>query len=155
MFLSDPLAGVREMLRVLKPKGRLSLAVWAGPQVNPFFTILPQALSRYVSMPPPDPDAPGAFRFAEEGKLAKLVAQAGAGNVQERVLTFQIEAPVALEDFTTLRCELSDALREKAKQLTTAQLADVDREVREVGRSFFPNNRMSFPARSLLVTGQK
>jgi ubiquinone/menaquinone biosynthesis C-methylase UbiE len=155
MFFSDPIVALREMLRSLKPKGPLALAVWDSNPLNPFFNLMPKALSRYLSMPAPDPDAPGAFRFAERGKLAALVARAGAAQVRERVIEFRMEAPVPLRDFVTLRCEMSEVLREKIKQLSAAQLATVRQEVLEAARPFFPNDRMSFPAQCLVVTGVK
>lgn len=155
MFFPDPILSLREMLRLLKSKGRLSLAVWYDSQVNPFFAVMPPVLSRYVPMPAADPDAPGAFRFAERGKLAAHLSAAGATQVQERILEFRIEAPVPLRDFWMLRREMSETLRTKAKHLSPGQTVAVERDVQEAARKFFPNDRMSFPAQCLIVTGEK
>ena len=44
-----------------------------------------QVVSRYIDSPPEDPDAPGAFRFAEHAKLAGLLREAGVIEVSERI----------------------------------------------------------------------
>src|SRR5262244_2138829 len=69
MFVPSPVDAVREMLRVLKPGRKLALAVWHLPESNPFFHTLSRVIERYVDFPPPVPDAPDAFRFANSGRL--------------------------------------------------------------------------------------
>jgi SAM-dependent methyltransferase len=155
MFFPDPTVALLEMLRLLKPQGRLSLAVWYGGQFNPFFTVPSQALALYVPMPAADPDAPGAFRFAEPGKLARLLELAGAKKVQERLFEFRIEASVSLREFWTMRREMSETLRERVRHLSPTELAAVELGMQDAVRRFFPNDKMSFPAQSLIVTGVK
>src|SRR6266849_2009088 len=146
-----------DIARVCGPGGWVvgTDAVWGASEFNPFFSILPPILQRYVPIPPTAPDAPGAFRFAEPGKLAGLLEAAGASQVHERAIDFAIEADVSLEDFWTLRSEMSDTLRERAKQLSPAQLASVKRDVQVECKPYFAADRMSFPARCLIVGAVK
>ena len=76
MFFADPIAGLREMLRVAKPNRSLALAVWHKSQVNPFCYTITNIMERHVESAPADPDAPNAFRFAEPGKLANVMTTA-------------------------------------------------------------------------------
>jgi ubiquinone/menaquinone biosynthesis C-methylase UbiE len=155
MFFPDPLAALREMLRVARPGGSLALAVWHQNELNPFTHIVTEVMSRYVDSPPVDADAPGAFRFAEPGKLAAVVRRAGASDVRERVLQFRIEASLSSDEYWKLRSETSDTLREKLARFSAEQVLGVTQEVREAVREYFPNNQMSFPAQMIVVTGQK
>lgn len=141
MFFPDPLLAVGEMLRVTRPLGSLSLAVWHKGELNPFCSVVTEIMSRYVEIPASDADAPGAFRFAEPGKLADIVKDAGAIDVGERILKFQIEAPISPEEFWTMRSETSETLREQLASLSAAQAAQVSRNYREMCSSFFPEIR--------------
>ena len=154
MFFPSPIDGIREMLRVLKPGQRLALAVWHTAERNPFF-ILSRIIERAVNAPPPEPDAPDAFRFASPGKLRDVLGEAGAMAPSERLLQFQIQAPVSVENFWTLRCEMSEKLREKLATLSRDQLNEVKRQSLEALRFYSTARGMSFPAEVLIVSGTK
>jgi len=143
------------MLRVAKPGGTLALAVWHRNELNPFTRIVTDVISRYVESPPADAAAAGAFRFAEPGKLASILRSARASDVRERVLYFQIEAPISPSEFWAMRSATSDTLREKMARLCAEQVVRVTQDVQEVVREYFPKNLMSFPAQMIVVTGNK
>ena len=155
MLFPVPGAAIHEMMRVAKGGGQVSCAVWCGRDLNPFFGVVMEVVSRYIDSPPEEPDAPGAFRFAERGKLARLVAEAGAIEVCERLIKFDLEAPITPKQFWEVRVELSDTLRAKVASLSPKQLKRVAQEVEVAGHTFFTAGRMRFPGQVLIVTGRK
>ncbi|HEV8369489.1 MAG TPA: class I SAM-dependent methyltransferase [Pyrinomonadaceae bacterium] len=156
MFFPEPLAGLREMLRVTKREAVLSLAVWDKAELNPFSYLITDVLARNLgAATPADPNAPGAFRFAEHGSLPRILAEAGAVDVSERVLKFQIAAPISLEHFWELRSETSGTLREKLATLSLVQADLIAREAKEAVRQYFSNDQISIPAQIIIVTGRK
>jgi len=155
MLFPDPVAAIHEALRVANSRGSVSYAVWSTRDSNPFFHIVMDVVSRYIESPTEDPNAPGAFRFAESGTLARLLADAGAIDVTEQLLDFELDAPLTPAEFWALRVELSDTLRAKVAQLSRDQLLRVEQEVAEAGERFFASGRMKFPGQVLIVTGVK
>jgi SAM-dependent methyltransferase len=155
MFFPSPVDGVREMLRVLKPGRKMSLAVWHFAERNPFHFALSRVMDRYVDSPAPEPEAPDAFRFAPRGKLMEVFAEAGAVARSERLLQFRIEAPVCVEDFWNLRSEMSEKLREKLEILSEEQKPKVKRDMLAALGEYSTDDGMSFPAEVLIVSGAK
>jgi ubiquinone/menaquinone biosynthesis C-methylase UbiE len=155
MLFPDPPAAIEAMLRVVRPEGRVSFAVWGPSAVNPFFHIVTDVVSRYVQSAPEEPDAPGAFRFAERGKLAQMIQAAGAIDVRERLLEFTIEARLTPRQFWAVRSELSDTLRAKLAALSSEELSAIAREVEEAASPFFNEGQMKLPAQVLILTGRK
>jgi ubiquinone/menaquinone biosynthesis C-methylase UbiE len=153
MFFPDPPAALAGMVRATRPGGTVTLAVWGEAEANPYFSITSGILSRYVESPPEPPDAPGAFRFAERGRLAALLAQAGAFRVEEWALEFYMGAPVEFEEFWAVRVEVSDSLRKKVGSLPGDVARRLREDVREATREFFAGGAMSFPAQVLIVSG--
>jgi Methylase involved in ubiquinone/menaquinone biosynthesis len=155
MFFVDPVTAVREALRVIRKDGYVSFAAWGPKEANPFFSTVADVIDRFLEVPPQDPDAPDAFRFAVPGKLAGILEKADAKNVIERQLNFQIEAAISFEQFWQLRTEMSGTLREKMARLAPAQLPTVKQAVADAARRYFVSGTMSFPAEALIVSGKK
>src|SRR5213593_3139800 len=47
MFFPDPLAALREMLRVTRREGVIALAVWGTSELNPFSYVITNVVARY------------------------------------------------------------------------------------------------------------
>lgn len=155
MFFPSPIDSIRDMLRVLKPGGRIAMAVWHFAERNPFHYTVAEIVERYVASPPVAPDSPDAFRFANPGELRAILSRAGTATTSERLLRFSIRAPISIEDFWALRSEMSEKLRSKLATLSKQQMAELKREVIEAFSPYSSGPGISFPAEVLIVSGPK
>lgn len=156
MFFPDSSAAMREMLRVTKPGGVIAFAVWHKSELNPFCYVVTNVMDQHVTPTTvADPDAPSAFRYAETGKLANVISQAGAIDVEEHIVKFDIAAPVSPVEFWAMRSQTSDTLRQKLTQLSADEQSQIAREVESAVQEFFPHNQMKFPAQMIIASGKK
>jgi SAM-dependent methyltransferase len=79
MLMADPAAALAETRRVLREGGRLSFAVWAGPDRNLWAAIPGMTLVELGHLPPPEPGAPGIFAMGDPNRIRELVTGAGFG----------------------------------------------------------------------------
>jgi SAM-dependent methyltransferase len=82
MLLADPSAAFEETRRVLRPAGRVALAVWSAPERNPFFTAATTALVERGHLPRPEPGGPGPFALANRERLQEMLETAGFEDVR-------------------------------------------------------------------------
>jgi SAM-dependent methyltransferase len=81
MFFNDPPAAFANLFHWLAPGGQFAFAVWGRLAENPWMTSVREVVAEIVDLPPPDPEAPGPFRYAEADKLLTLLDRAGFGEL--------------------------------------------------------------------------
>lgn len=89
MFVPDKLLALREMRRVLRPGGRLGLAVWSVPERVGLFLV--SGVVGAALPPQPGPQPPSPLSLGAPGLVERLVAEAGFSDVQVRPHSLSVE----------------------------------------------------------------
>ncbi|MBI4948204.1 methyltransferase domain-containing protein [Candidatus Berkelbacteria bacterium] len=119
MYFGNPQAGVNEMVRVLKPSRKLSLAAWAEPTKNPWATTASSVINKLLNLPPPPSDAPGVFRHNNPGMLVTMMEATGLVDTEQNEVTGEMSfnSPEQYWEFVT------DVVAPVATPLSTADTA--------------------------------
>ncbi|WP_204376987.1 class I SAM-dependent methyltransferase [Methyloceanibacter methanicus] len=120
MFFDNPPAAFSNLKSWLVPGGRIAFAVWGPPVNNPWMTSFRDVASQIVDVPPPDPDAPGPFRYAGEETLFGLLEAAGFDDLdiqpwRDRIPLAGGLPAVEAADFALKAFSLGDALATRTK----------------------------------------
>jgi SAM-dependent methyltransferase len=85
MFFADFPAAFANLHRLVRPGGRIDLAVWASMQENPWQAETRAVLARFVELPKPDPEAPGPMALADPERVRGLLSGAGFTAVEHAI----------------------------------------------------------------------
>lgn len=150
MFTSSPARAAASIRSVLRRGGRFATSAWDGPERSPFFRELRAAVARFVPVPPPPPDAPGAFRFAAPGALARVLTAGGFSDVhvEELPVVFRFHSP---EEYWDLQREMSNTLRTALAELSPAQTEELKHALLQLAASYTTDGEVQFPATALVA----
>ncbi len=128
MFFADPAAAFANIRRALKPGGRLAFCCWRDRRDNPWVTIPVAAARQHLAElpPPPGPDEPGPFAFADSARIQRILTSAGFSGIQcdkfDPMLSYGDGAQAAAE-FLTQMGPVGSVLQEHPEALRQ-QVAD-------------------------------
>lgn len=154
MFFPDMLMAAKEMLRVLKPGGKLSTSVWGLPENNFWITAIMSTINKNMNLPAPPPDAPGVFRCASEGLLKNLIMQAGFKNVSETEVKGKLNCKTA-EDYWTMMNELAAPVVAALSNADEEMSAKIKSEVIELVNNKYTEENVVIDSSSIIVSGTK
>ncbi len=152
MLIVDPAAAAQEIRRVLRPGGRAAFAVWDRPEANPWATIPSRVLIELGHLPPPDPAAPGMFALAGDGRLERLLGDAGFLEVE--VIPVAVERRYdAVEEFVQETIDMSSMFRGAFAGLDAGRQAEIrERMAAAAGAFATADGTIALPGCSLVAS---
>jgi ubiquinone/menaquinone biosynthesis C-methylase UbiE len=117
MFFANPVAGLRNMRKALRPGGRMVHIVWRRRADNPWLSMAKDVVLRFLPEPGADAQTcgPGPFSMADEQIVTAMMRSAGYENIEFQ----RVDAPVLVGN------DVNDAI---AFQLAIGPAGEVFRE---------------------------
>ena len=91
MFFADPTAAFANLRRALVEDGQATFVCWQALARNPWMQIPMRAAAAHVAMPPPpEPNAPGPYSFADRERVRGILEAAGFRDVRHESVERQL-----------------------------------------------------------------
>jgi len=110
-FFENPVAGLRNMRKSLKPGGTMTMIVWREINDNPWLGFAKEVVLQYL--PPPGENAqtcgPGPFSMADTGVVTKQLEIAGYRDIQFEQIDAQVFVGKDLDDAVAFQLAIGPA----------------------------------------------
>ena len=110
-FFENPVAGLRNMRKSLKPGGTMTMIVWRGINDNPWLGFAKEVVLQYL--PPPGENAqtcgPGPFSMADAGVVTKQLEIAGYKDIRFEQIDAQVFVGKDLDDAVAFQLAIGPA----------------------------------------------
>lgn len=152
MLFEDPLQGLKEMYRVLRPEGQFALAVWSTAENMPTMYWAYEVFKDRLS----EEDHPALAKVTSlgaAGALEDLLDQTGFKqfNTERKKFDYQFQS---FEEYWDI-IEASDIMKQQFDALPESERNNVRDEVARFARDFQGENGLMIPHEYILAYGTK
>lgn len=154
MFFPDMSLAAREMVRVLKPGGKIAAAVWNTPEKNFWASAILSVINAYMQLIPPPPGAPGLFRCARSGFIADLLRYAGLKKITETEVNGKLNTGT-IETYWDFMTEVVAPVVAALSNADDALKVRIRSEVFKVVGQKYPGSNIAIDSSALVIYGEK
>lgn len=154
MYFPDMQLAAKEMMRVLKPGGRIAATVWSGPEKNNWVTTIMSALKNHFSMPAPPPNAPSIFRCSQPNKMTGIFKNAGFKNIVQKEISEKVKFKNA-EEYWNFHNDVSAPVVGALNNAGETVVNQIKEEIFETLKNRYGSGEIDMDFGSIIIYGEK
>ncbi len=154
MFFPDMLLAAKEMVRVLKPGGRIATSVWYSPEKNFWVTAIMGTINRNMELPPPPLGSPGMFRCAKDGFMTDLFSLAGFKNIRTKEVAGKMNCKTT-DVYWNMMTEIGAPIVAALSKADDELKEKIKKEVYQTVNQKYPSENISIESSALVIYAEK
>lgn len=154
MFFPDMQLAANEMLRVLKPGGRIAVSVWNIPEKNFWVTATMGTITKNMELPAPPPGAPGMFRCCKPGLMNELFNTAGFKKISEKEVPAKLRSGT-IDGYWGMMTEVGAPIVAALSKADGTMREKIKNEVFDVVSKKYPGDNLAIDASAIVITAEK
>jgi len=154
MFFPDMQLAAKEMIRVLKPGGRIATSVWNIPEKNFWVTATMGTITKMMELPAPPSGAPGMFRCCKPGLMKEIFQQAGFKNITEKEVPTKMNSGT-IDRYWGMMTEVGAPIVAALSKADDAMRQRIKEQVFEIVSQKYPGENVALDASAIVISGEK
>lgn len=154
MFFPDMQLAAKEMVRVLKPGGKIATSVWNVPEKNFWVTATMGTINKNMELPPPPPGSPGMFRCAKDGFIADVFSQAGLKNISQVEVSGKLNCKT-VDAYWGMQTEVAAPIVAALSKASDEMIQKIKTETYAAVNERYPDGNVVIDSSSLVIYGEK
>ena len=153
MFAVDHGQAAREIRRVLRPGGRVALAVWGPRERNPWLGAVLDSVSAQVGAPVPPPGIPGPFALDDAAVLETLLSDEGLADVSVGEVPVPLHV-ASFEEWWSRTIALAGPISKMLALLPEDAARALEARARKAVKPYETAGGLEFPGVSLVASAR-
>jgi SAM-dependent methyltransferase len=154
MFFPEIEVTAGEMLRILKPGGKLTISIWSVPEKNYWISVILATIDKNIRLSLPSIGIPGILHCAHDGLISTLFSDKGLGNITIEEIKSTMKCRVS-DVYANMIIDSSSPFASLLENIEGSTREKIKKQIYEAMREKYHDGKVELDSSTLIISGEK